>query len=35
VQNGAAFGATGAISTQFVLTPDGWRISSMPWDDER
>jgi hypothetical protein len=20
---------------QFVLTPDGWRMSSMAWDDER
>ena len=35
VQNGAAFEARGAISTQFVLTPDGWRMSSMAWDDER
>ena len=35
VQNGAAFAATGAISTQFVRTPDGWRMSSMAWDDER
>jgi hypothetical protein len=25
----------GVISTQFVRTPDGWRISSMAWDDER
>ncbi len=25
----------GAISTQFVRTADGWRISSMAWDDER
>ena len=25
----------GAISTQFVRTADGWRISSMTWDDER
>ena len=25
----------GAISTQFIRTPDGWRISSMAWDDER
>jgi hypothetical protein len=25
----------GIISTQFVRTPDGWRISSMAWDDER
>lgn len=35
VQNGAEFEARGAISTQFVLTPDGWRMSSMAWDDER
>jgi hypothetical protein len=27
--------ARGVISTQFVRTPDGWRISSMAWDDER
>jgi hypothetical protein len=25
----------GMISTQFVRTPDGWRISAMAWDDER
>jgi hypothetical protein len=25
----------GAIFTQFVRTPDGWRISAMAWDDER
>jgi hypothetical protein len=35
VQNGTAFEARGAISTQFVLTPHGWRMSSMAWDDER
>jgi hypothetical protein len=33
--NGAAFDARGAISTQFIRTPDGWRMSSMAWDDER
>jgi len=33
--NGAAIDARGAISTQFVQTPEGWRISSMAWDDER
>jgi hypothetical protein len=27
--------ARGAISTQFVRTAEGWRISSMAWDDER
>src|SRR5262245_23571611 len=25
----------GVISTQFVRTPSGWKISSMAWDDER
>ncbi len=34
-QNGVSFEARGAISTQFVRTPDGWRMSSMAWDDER
>ena len=29
------FEARGMISTQFVLTPQGWKISSMAWDDER
>ena len=23
------------ISTQYVRTPVGWRISAMAWDDER
>jgi len=32
---GVAFDAKGLISTQFVLTPTGWKISSMAWDDER
>ena len=32
--NGTAFSARGAIATQFVRTPAGWRISSMAWDDE-
>lgn len=35
VLNGTAFAARGAITTQFVRTPDGWRMSSMAWDDER
>jgi ribosomal protein S18 acetylase RimI-like enzyme len=30
-----AIDVRGAISTQFVRTADGWRISSMAWDDER
>jgi hypothetical protein len=33
--DGAAFSARGVISTQFVMTPAGWRISAMAWDDER
>ncbi len=32
---GVPFEARGMISTQFVLTSVGWRISSMAWDDER
>ena len=32
---GVPFTARGMISTQFVLTPAGWKISSMAWDDER
>ena len=31
----AVFRARGMVSTQFVLTPAGWRISAMAWDDER
>jgi hypothetical protein len=32
---GVDFEARGMISTQFILTPTGWRISAMAWDDER
>jgi hypothetical protein len=35
VLNEVPFTGRGMISTQFVRTPDGWRISSMAWDDER
>jgi hypothetical protein len=35
VLNGEAFSTRGVISTQFVLTDDGWRMASMAWDDER
>jgi hypothetical protein len=35
VLDGAGFAARGVISTQFVEGTDGWRISSMAWDDER
>jgi hypothetical protein len=34
-QDGVAFAARGVISTQFVRTPAGWKMSSMAWDDER
>ena len=33
--NGVPFEARGMVSTQFILTPVGWRMSSMAWDDER
>jgi hypothetical protein len=33
--DGVDFAARGVISTQFVRTPDGWKMSSMAWDDER
>ncbi|MBO3747263.1 DUF4440 domain-containing protein [Streptosporangiaceae bacterium NEAU-GS5] len=35
VIDGAPMEGKGVIFTQFVRTPDGWRISSMAWDDER
>ncbi len=35
VLKGAAFATRGAITTQFVRTLAGWRISAMAWDDER
>lgn len=34
-RNGVDFAGRGVISTQFVRTPAGWRISAMAWDDER
>jgi hypothetical protein len=34
-RDGVDFAGRGMISTQFVHTPAGWRISSMAWDDER
>jgi hypothetical protein len=34
-RDGVEFSGRGRISTQFVRTPAGWRISSMAWDDER
>lgn len=35
VSAGVAFQVRGVISTQFILTRDGWRMTSMAWDDER
>lgn len=32
---GVPFEARGMISTQFVRTPAGWKMSAMAWDDER
>ena len=32
---GRAIDACGVISTQFIRTPRGWKMSSMAWDDER
>lgn len=33
--NGEQFVAKGLISTQFIRTPGGWKMSAMAWDDER
>lgn len=30
-----AIEGAGVISTQFVRTPTGWKMSAMAWDDER
>jgi hypothetical protein len=32
--DGAWFEGSGHKTTQFVRTPEGWRISSMAWDDD-
>jgi len=32
---GVPFEGRGMISSQFVLTPTGWKMSAMAWDDER
>jgi hypothetical protein len=32
---GVPFEARGMISTQFIMTPAGWKVSAMAWDDER
>ena len=33
--HGDAIEGRGVISTQFIRTPSGWKMSSMAWDDER
>ncbi|GIJ47962.1 hypothetical protein Val02_48480 [Virgisporangium aliadipatigenens] len=35
VLDGVPFTGRGVVSTQFVRTPSGWKMSSMAWDDER
>ncbi|MEO6363866.1 MAG: hypothetical protein ABIO71_11595 [Caldimonas sp.] len=35
ISGGVPFDAKGMVTTQFVNTQSGWRISSMAWDDER
>ncbi|HET6157496.1 MAG TPA: hypothetical protein VFE34_04055 [Dongiaceae bacterium] len=35
VQSGVRFEAAGMKTTQFVRTPEGWRISALAWDDCR
>jgi hypothetical protein len=35
LRDDAVIDARGAIATQFIRTADGWRMSSMAWDDER
>jgi hypothetical protein len=35
VLNGEPFSTRGVISTQFVRTEHGWRMTAMAWDDER
>jgi len=32
---GTSFAARGMVSTQCILTPGGWKMSAMAWDDER
>lgn len=35
ILSGEAFEAKGMKTIQFVKTPNGWKISSIAWDDER
>lgn len=32
---GTPFAVRGMVTTQFVNTPAGWKMSAMAWDDER
>ncbi len=33
--NAVSFEARGMVTTQFINTPSGWKMTSMAWDDER
>ena len=33
--SGEPFEAKGMVTTQFINTPSGWKMSAMAWDDER
>ena len=33
--SGTSFDARGMVTTQFINTPGGWKMSAMAWDDER
>jgi len=33
--SGTSFDARRMVTTQFVKTPEGWKMSAMAWDDER
>jgi len=35
IMKGVPFEARGMVSTQFINTPSGWKMSAMAWDDER
>jgi hypothetical protein len=35
VHNGTSFNVQGMKTIQFVRTTDGWKMSSVAWDDER
>ena len=35
LMHGQAIDMKGMKSIQFVMTPEGWKISALAWDDER